>query len=108
MAKFYVQSGTLRGTVDCFDEQCAAVWVIQRTLDRGLKEYSVSEDPGKERDDFFADAIFDLDDEIRVSERGFDRDDALSIDLHDAFVHWYQLKKAIQALSQSWDERLGD
>jgi hypothetical protein len=105
MAKFYVQSGTLRGIVDCFDSECAGVWAVNRVMGRitSLPSMSTSsienEDEGDELSGMFA-----LDDSIRISEQGFDRDDCEIMDTHLAFVHWHQLKKAIDAMHQQWDE----
>jgi len=102
MAKFYVQSGSLRGIVDCFDAQCAAVWAIQRALEKsGLQQWT---DDSLDEED----GMFELDEEIFVNEQGFDRTDSVSIDLHQAFVYWYQLRKAIESLTRSWEERLGE
>jgi hypothetical protein len=53
-------------------------------------------------------AMFALDDSIRLNEQGFDRNDSITIDLHEAFLHWYQLRKAIEELTKSWEDRLGE
>ena len=34
MAKYYVQSGAMRGIVDCYDSECAAVWVVNRVMNQ--------------------------------------------------------------------------
>jgi hypothetical protein len=48
--------------------------------------------------------MFALEDSIRISEKGFDRDDCEVLETHMAFVHWHQLKKAMDAMHQQWDE----
>ncbi|XZE33648.1 hypothetical protein SH501x_004441 [Pirellulaceae bacterium SH501] len=111
MAKFYVQSGSLRGIVDCFDEECAAVWAVHRIMQRVPETVSLDLLQGEQDEDTdakFGEAMFALDETIRVSERGFDRDDASELDLHHAFVQWHQLKKAIDAISKNWDRKLGE
>jgi hypothetical protein len=109
MAKYYVQSGSLRGIVDCFDEQCAAVWAIQRISEKASLRALDSAKPVEQTiHDCMSDAMFELDDVIHVSEQGHDRSDSLAIDLHDAFLHWYQLRKAIDSLSKAIDERFGE
>ncbi|XZE45734.1 hypothetical protein SH467x_000986 [Pirellulaceae bacterium SH467] len=111
MAKFYVQSGSLRGIVDCFDEECAAVWAVHRIMLRVPESVSLdllASDIDDGTDAKFGEAMFELDETIRVSEQGFDREDASKLDLHHAFVQWHQLKKAIDAISKNWDRKLGE
>lgn len=106
MAKFYVQSGSFRGIVDCFDEECAAVWAVHRTMQRipDLTPEALADDSNEH----WGEAMFDLSDTIEINERGFDRDDSVQIELHLAFVQWHQLKKAIDAISKTWNDRLGE
>ncbi|XZE19058.1 hypothetical protein SH449x_004368 [Pirellulaceae bacterium SH449] len=108
MAKFYVQSGNLRGVVDCFDEQCAAVWVIQRTVSRATLAFEQSQWKDKTLQEFIDEAIFELDEVIEINERGFSRNDSTSIDIHDAFCSWYQLTKVIESLSKAMEDKLDD
>lgn len=108
MAKFYVESGSLRGIVDCYDEQCAAVWVIQRMVARATQAFENCESKDRSLQDFIDEAIFELDEVIEVNERGFSRDDSLTIDIHDAFCSWYQLTKVIESLSKAMEEKLDD
>ncbi|MFY8201330.1 MAG: hypothetical protein ACOVLE_11705 [Pirellula staleyi] len=106
MAKFYVQSGSIRGIVDCYDSECAAVWAVNRVMKQVGKKAEVSEPIHEEE---IADiGMFALDDVIRISERGFDRNDGEQIDTHMAFIQWHQLKKAIQALHQQMNDKLDD
>ena len=105
MAKFYVQSGSLRGIVDCYDSECAGVWAVNRVMEKlasmpSLEMHSEEYD-SEESEDI---GMFALADSIRVSEIGFDRDDCETIDTHLAFVHWHQLKKAIDSIQKQWDE----
>ena len=103
MAKYYVQSGSMRGIVDCYDSECAAVWVVNRVMhqialisDEALYDIEENEDVG----------MFALDDTIRLSEQGFDRDDCEVIDTHMAFVQWHQLKRAIEAIHQQFNDNM--
>ncbi len=102
MAKFYVQSGSIRGIVDCYDSECAAVWVVNRVMehiapinDKALYEGEDCGDVG----------MFALDDSIQISEQGFDRVDCEVMDTHMAFVHWHQLKRAIEAIHQQLNDK---
>lgn len=101
MAKFYVQSGSIRGVVDCYDSECAAVWAVNRVMGHIVPKQTTSEAADSEQDANNPNiGMFALDDAILISERGFDRDDAESIDTHMAFVQWHQLKRAIEALEE--------
>jgi hypothetical protein len=106
MPKYYVQSGTRRGVVDCFDEECAAVWMVQLAMKTNCTACTTDANKPNEHccDREQDQGMFALDDYISVSERGFDRIDAALIDTHIAFVHWHQLTKAIEALCDRMDE----
>lgn len=108
MAKFYVQSGSLRGIVDCYDQQCAAVWVIQRMVARATQEFENCVSKDKNLQEFIDEAIFELDEVIEINERGFSRSDSSLIDIHDAFCSWYQLTKVIESLSKAMEDKLED
>ena len=103
MAKFYVQSGSIRGIVDCYDSECAAVWAVNRVmLQIDPMAVTALEEEGGQTDI----GMFALDDSIQISEQGFDRDDCEQFDTHMAFVQWHQLKKAIDALQQQMNDKL--
>ncbi len=106
MAKFYVQSGSIRGIVDCYDSECAAVWAVNRVMQQVDGKAQVCESVYEVE---IADVgMFALDDAIRISERGFDRNDCEQIDTQMAFIQWHQLKKAIQAIHQQLKDKLDD
>ena len=99
MAKFYVQSGSIRGVVDCYDSECAAVWAVNRVMMQVVPNNHASESSNENAEI----GMFALDDTIEISEQGFDRNDAEAIDTHMAFIQWHQLKRAIEALEQKMD-----
>ena len=49
--------------------------------------------------------MFALDDTIQINEQGFDHVDSEVIDTHMAFVHWHQLKRAIEAIHQQLNDK---
>ena len=102
MAKFYVQSGSIRGIVDCYDSECAAVWIVNRVMNQIAPINDEAVLDGDEDTDV---GMFALDDTIQISEQGFDRDDSQVIDTHMAFVHWHQLKRAIEAIHQQLNDK---
>ena len=114
MAKFYVQSGSIRGIVDCYDSECAAVWAVNRVMEQITPISSESLDDGEALDyredcgdgeDRGDVGLFALGDSIQISEQGFDRVDCKVMDSHMAFVYWHQLKRAIEAIHQQLDDK---
>jgi hypothetical protein len=103
MAKFYIQSGSIRGIVDCYDSECAAVWIVNRVMEQISP---IDEEALYDGDDNGDVGMFALDDSIRISEQGFDRDDCEVIDTHLAFVQWHQLKRAIEAIHKQLSDKL--
>jgi hypothetical protein len=103
MAKFYVQSGSVRAIVDCYDSECAAVWAVNLVMERPEPKRDESKNELDESADV---GMFALDDHIQISEQGFDRHDSEQIDTHFAFLHWHQLKKAIAAIHQQFDDKI--
>ena len=108
MAKFYVQSGSVRGIVDCYDSECAAIWIVNRVMNQiaPISDEAVYECDYHADDDVDADVgMFALDDIIQINEQGFDHVDSEVIDTHMAFVHWHQLKRAIEAIHQQLNDK---
>ena len=103
MSKFYVQSGSIRGIVDCYDSECAAVWIVNRVMEQVAPVSDEALYDGGENADV---GMFALEDSIQISEQGFDRDDCEVIDTHMAFVHWHQLKRAIEAIHQQLNDKI--
>ena len=102
MAKFYVQSGSIRGVVDCYDSECAAVWIVNRVMNQLAPISDEAIYVGEDNADV---GMFALDDSIQISERGFNRDDCEVMDTHMAFVQWHQLKRAIEAIHQQLNDK---
>src|SRR5438132_11178581 len=86
MPKFYVQSGGLEMVLQARDSRCAAIWAAHRTLSQSLP-FLCDEPADYTR---LAD-LTRLGQTIRVSQRGFDRDDAIVFDTLDIVTEWNQL-----------------
>src|SRR5438105_12672489 len=83
MPKFYVQSGRLEMVLQARDSRCAAIWAAHRTLGQTLPFLCENES------DYAALAdLTQLGDTIRVSQQGFDRDDAAIFDTLDIVTEW--------------------
>jgi hypothetical protein len=93
MAKFYVQSGNVEMVLQARDCRCAAIWATHRTLGSSLP-FLCEEAEGYA---YLAD-ITRLGETIRVSERGFDRDDAFEFDTLEVVGEWNQLLVALDRL----------
>jgi len=96
MPKFYVQSGSLEMVLQAKDTRCAAIWAAHRTLGQSLP--------------FLCEDLTDytrladltrLGDTIRVSQRGFDRDDATVFGTLDVVSEWNRLLVALDRLANS-------
>src|SRR5262245_21396072 len=86
MPKFYVQSGRLEMVLEARDSRCAAIWAAHRSLGQTLpflceneNDYAVLAD------------LTRLGETIRVSQRGFDRDDAVTFETLDVVTEWNKL-----------------
>lgn len=101
MAKFYVQSGTLRVIVDSEDVQRAALWAVHRVMQQIAPIYdNASLSPDQKEDCAICEGLLVLDDEIRIHEQGFDRQDATCVETFEAVMHWHQLMIALDKLER--------
>jgi len=96
MAKFYVQSGTLRAIIDSEDAERAALWAVHTAMEQVMpleSGHSSIEMTAQGPSNMIA-----LAETIELSEIGFDRHDCLRVDTFDAFQHWNLLLKAVEKL----------
>jgi hypothetical protein len=98
MAKFYVESGTLRAIVDSADADRAALWAIHTAMEQVMPLDAVGEVSLEQTCD--ASDHVSLGESIQLSEIGFGREDALQIDTFEAFQHWNQLFVAMEKLQK--------
>lgn len=99
MAKFYVQCGPIEVVLSAESERCAAMAAIDRLLDSHLWIY---DDEGltdqDRRDHLMIEALLHLEPAVRVSQRGFDRDDAASIGTPELVAQWHELMTGMARL----------
>jgi hypothetical protein len=101
MAKFYVQSGTLRAIIDSEDAERAALWAVHMAMQQVMP---IENDSATIEIDLGGPSnMIALAETIELSEVGFDRDDCLRIDTFDAFQHWNLLFKAVEKLNSLLD-----
>ena len=120
MAKFYVQSGSVRSVVDSVDLDRAALWAVNEVMDHALSldgeslEGDLYNESDCETEDFgsakldatkpIAESRY-LGATVRISEIGFDRDDAMVVDTLEVFRHWYELFQAVSVLSATFSSK---
>lgn len=95
MPKFYVQSGEVELVTTAIHGRGAVIWGVHRTLSQSLPFLC------DETTDVLAlDGLTRLGDTIRVSEQGFDREDAVEFDTLDIVSEWNRLLVAIDRLHE--------
>ena len=97
MAKFYVQSGTLRAIIDSEDAERAALWAVHTAMEQVMP--LECDQSSVEMIANGPTSMIALAETIELSELGFDREDCLRVDTFDAFQHWNLLLKAVEKLN---------
>lgn len=99
MAKYYIQSGTVRTIVSADDQEKAALWTVHKTMQQVVPVYDDVELTAEEKNDVaMVQGIMVLGNTLQVSEQGFDRDDAIDLDTFELIAHWHQLMIALARL----------
>jgi hypothetical protein len=98
MPKFYVQSGRLEMVLEARDSRCAAIWAAHRTLSQTLPFLCENESDYA----MLAD-LTQLGETIRVSQRGFNGDDAVTFETLDVVTEWNKLLVAIDRIASVQD-----
>jgi len=109
MAKFYVQSGTLNAVVDSADPQRAALWAVHQAMQQiapiddpvPASQHVSSTTAELQASHFKPQSFIALGDTIRLSEVGFDQDNAVSIDTFEAFREWHALWHALENMAKN-------
>jgi hypothetical protein len=101
MAKYYVQSGTVRMVTEADDARGAALWTLHRCLEQVLPV--CPDDPMRAEDK--AERVgqrgcWVLGETIRTSEQGLEREDAEEHETAEVFAEWNQLMMAVSNLQR--------
>jgi hypothetical protein len=102
MAQFFVQSGTLRTTVQADSSRKAALWAVHQAMQQVLPVED-DEDRNSARSKAESAAtrgIGVMDELVRVSTHGFDRDDAPSLPTMEVVREWNEMFAALDRLQQ--------
>ena len=102
MSKFYIQSGSLRLVLDSESPSMAAVAAVDNLLNPHAWIYE-DETLGDEvrRDHLMVEALCHLDAVIRLSEIGFDREDAMILGTPEVIDEWHLVMKRLSGLYQA-------
>ncbi len=106
MAKYYVQSGTLRTIVLAESTQKAAVWAVHQVLGQVMELESAPSGTIDSEHDALSDAldraprIATLGSSVRVSEQGFDRRDAKCLETLAVVSQWNDLVSTLDRLEK--------
>ena len=99
MSKYYVQSGTLKMVVHSPSKDRAALWTVHQVLAQVLPVFDDQELSPKEKQDVASfRGMQILEEQIHVSEQGFDRNDATTFRTTDLVTEWSQLVIALETL----------
>jgi hypothetical protein len=100
MAKYYIQSGTLKAIVAAEDTQRAALWAVHRVMQQIVPIYDDSDlTPELKNEVVLLEGMLVLGDEISISEKGFERTDAQNFSTFDTLAQWHQLMAALNRLA---------
>jgi hypothetical protein len=99
MAKFYVQSGTLRTVLDSPDVERAALWAVHHAMQQ-IAPIDGETTPDTKSQQLVENGLIVLGEMIHVSEIGFDRDDAVKVETFQVFHEWHCLVKALDRLEK--------
>lgn len=99
MAKYYVDSGTVRTIISAEDAERAALWVVHCAMRQVVPVYEDEElQPEDKSRNLAEDGVRVLGQQVRVSQTGFDSRDSQCFDTFELLVHWHQLMLALARL----------
>ena len=101
MAKYYVQSGTMRSVVQAESSRNAALWAVHQIMQQVLpidKEMGESAEIKSQQSRSGGVAV--MSGEVRVSQAGFDRDDAHQLPTLEMVADWNQMVTTLDRLER--------
>ena len=99
MSKFYIQSGSLHLVLNSESPLLAAISAVDNLLNPHVWIYDdLSLRDEVRRDHLMVEALCHLDAVIRLSEKGFDREDATILGTPEVVEEWHLLMKRLSGL----------
>ena len=99
MAKFYVQSGTMRSVVQAESARKAAVWAVHQAMQQVLPLES-DESPERTSEKVANRGVVVLSGKVTVSERGFDGDNGATMSTMEVVADWNQMVTTLDRLER--------
>jgi hypothetical protein len=101
MSKYYVQSGTIRTVVQADTTRKAALWAVHQAMQQVLPMEGNPADSNELRGDASGqEGIAVLSQRVRISERGFDRDDSTSLATMEVVSEWNEMVVTLDRLEK--------
>ncbi|QDT02308.1 hypothetical protein K227x_06840 [Rubripirellula lacrimiformis] len=101
MAKFYVQSGTLRTIVQAESSRKAALWAVHQAMQQVLPmEEDLDQTPANKSERAVVEGFAVLSRKVTVSERGYDRPDAVDMPTIEVVAEWNQMVTTLDRLEK--------
>lgn len=101
MAKYYVQSGTMRSVVEAESCRKAALWAVHQAMLQVLPiEDEGGQSPETKSERAATSGVSVLSGRVNVSERGFDRGDAASLPTLEVVTQWNQMVTTLDRLER--------
>jgi hypothetical protein len=98
MAKYYVQSGTLRTVVQAESSRKAAIWAVHQAMQQVLP---LDEEPAEaKRERIGSDRAAVLSGKVTVSESGFDREESTTLPTLEVVTEWNQMVTTLDRLER--------
>ena len=101
MAKFYVQSGTMRSVVQAETGRKAVLWAVHEAMRQVLPmEDGPFDSPRSKSERVSSNGVAVLSDRVTVSETGFDHSDASTHPTLDVVGEWNQMVCTLERLER--------
>ncbi len=101
MAKFYVQSGTMRNIVQAESVRKAALWAVHQTMQQVLPiEDHDQQSPAVKGQQMALRGVAVLSSTVKISELGFDQLDAAILPTMEVVSEWNQMVMTLNRLEQ--------
>ncbi len=101
MAKFYVQSGTMRSVVQADSRRKAALWAVHQAMQQVLPmEDDAADSPEAKSERVSSQGVAVLTAKVTVSETGFDRSDATILPTLEVVTEWNQMVTTLDRLQR--------
>ncbi|MFK8111976.1 MAG: hypothetical protein AB8B91_07225 [Rubripirellula sp.] len=101
MSKYYVQSGTMRTIVQAESSRKAALWAVHQAMQQVLPIEDHSEDSPQAKSDKASEGgVAVLSAKVKVSEQGFDREDANTMPTLEVVTEWNQMVTTLDRLER--------